>query len=403
MNWMKASCTLVVSLTAVLGASSAMALESCNDTKVCSKASDTCHGGVCVPKDRLCKTDAGCKGWQVCDMTCPGVSSSPTSGGGTSTPGSTGCASSDGDACSTSPAPSTDGGSSGGARKPKSDGGSSEDQAFEPDASGLVQPPDASQTPPCPKDQGICVPDLKKVTAQPGCAEFCKSVVTCDFLGGDDSGGGSGGSGGTEPSPPPPGPKDGGSSGAPQEIDAGSTGQDPMPDAGAKKMPSDAAGFVAPDAGPKQGDIDQCVQMCSVWKLEGVAQPEFTALAMCVAGKSGVCNEMELACKDAGDAFINAAKANDFWMIALQGSVAVGGSNGTGETKGADAVGTTTPQGSDVKTGGDAVANTGAASGSGNSTTSGCTAGPTANGTPWGLALLSLLGLGMVFRRRNVV
>lgn len=407
-TWKNATRALASSVALVLTAGTALATDFCYD-KACSNPGDACHAGVCVPKDKLCKSDAGCKGWQRCDFSCPGG----VMGSGTATPGSTGsggggtaCASSDGDACS-----AQDGGSAGGAPKAPSPDGGSSDQAFQQDAASA----DVGAPPPCPKDEGICVVDVKKLVIQPGCADFCTSALKCDLLGGN------GGTGGNQTDPgEPPAPKDSdASAGAPAYPDAGST---PVPaqDAGAAdRAKPDASGVQPPpDAGSGGGgggpdQQAQCELFCSVWKLENVAQAEFASLAQCVASKKDDCAGMNSACESLGETFGKAAEQDMTWSLGL--GIGFGETTsqagGTGSDKNADAGatygcdscsgdGSNSPRAPDA--GGAKADSVGASSGSSgtSSSSSGCTAGASSNASPWVLGLLAVFGLGAIVRRR---
>ena len=91
----------------LVAAGPASAFTECKADKDC-KTTEACLGGACVDKSRLCKTDADCKGWQSCKPGCPPVAISVDGGSGSSGGGSTGCASSDGDACSDPVPPQAD-------------------------------------------------------------------------------------------------------------------------------------------------------------------------------------------------------------------------------------------------------------------------------------------------------
>lgn len=428
----KVGSAVAASLAMMVWAGSAFAGVYCVDGAAC-KATEACHGGLCVPKDRLCKDTTGCKAWQVCDMTCPGAPSVGGGGGGDQT----GCASSDGDACSSEATwpdavSSSDGGSSG--AMPEMDGGSgapfqgdtgSGEKKMPPDASSDPMPdvgvgtPDMMQPAPCPKDQGVCVADLKKVPIQPACKAFCAAVVTCKFM--------DGGTSSVGPVPPPPGDADGSNGFAPP-ADAQSM---PAYDAGSgdQAMPMDAASSpdanfaakdtyqggqdsaTAVDAGdPQAGEVAQCELICSVWKLENVAAPELTALEQCVAAHYAnpkSCTDMNAACQANGDAFQKAATADDIWMLGLGGTTET-----TGSTKNdGDAMGssdTTTGSspvgadaGSDVKTTASDTASSAAAGSSAAKSSTGCTASPAGANSPWALSLLGLVGLALVWLRRR--
>jgi MYXO-CTERM domain-containing protein len=399
MNWKNASSALAAGVATLLATGAAWATDYCYD-KACPTAGDACHAGVCVPKDKVCKTDAGCKAWQKCDFTCPGGGVA-TSGGGTTTPGSTGCASSDGDACA-----AQDGGSAGGAPMPV-DGGSS-DPGFK--ENGDTASGDVSQPPPCPKDEGVCVVDLKKVPTQPGCADFCGAVVKCDFMGGKNSSGGSGGG----PTDPPPQASDA-SSGMPAMPDAGSApakDTSAASDAGSSDQAYPDASGVQPPPDSDNGEaakaeLEQCIQFCSVWKLENVAQPEFTSLAQCIAGKQNDCATLEAACKTQGEAFSQAIEKDMGWSLGL--SIGFGEATsqaGTDKNADAGATGnasdgsTSAPRNPDASQASDAGTTPPAAGGGNSGSSSGCTASASSSASPWALGLLAIFGLATIVRRR---
>lgn len=339
MNWKKMTTAAAAACAMALGAGTASAAAWCKAKPVCSKSTDTCHGGFCVPTAKLCTNDAACKSFQKCSFSCPTV------GGGSSTEPSP-------------PKPSQDGGSSGASADAASSDAGSSGAPMPPDAASdkkVPAPADASDPPPvpdggqtdssgpidpppanCPKSPGVCVADPVKVTPQPGCEAFCKAVLACDLGGGSSSG--SGGTGTDDAGSAPTPSKDaGGSSGdsagfapKPPADGGGSDDQAFMPDAQA----SDGGSPLPPDGGPGGGgDLKSCVFMCSVWKLEQVAPIELVTLEKCVATTVGQCKDMNAKCESALMAFTTKAIEDDSWMLGLGGMM---GGGGTGVPEGGD-------------------------------------------------------------------
>jgi len=428
--------TTALTALALLWAANASALTYCDTKNPCKLATDVCHGGVCVPQAKLCKSTTSCNAWQKCDFTCPG--------GGTT---------------SADPMPKpgyADASSGGAAPMPAYDGGA-----------GIAMPPDAGEAPPpwdagsedaspyiapnCPADVGVCVVDTSKVATMPGCLDFCTGLVTCNLVSGGSGSGSTGSGGGGAPSPiPGPGPGGNGDSApgfAPKPPDCDGCSSDK-----AIPMPIDAG---ESDSGPigdttsTSGDLNQCVLVCSVMILESVAHKELVAAEQCVAAYPTSCSDMASQCTTKFQQWGEAAMADDSWTLGFfPGSVvtpgvpvsADGGSAGSADASstsggvdggsvfgdgfvaldalfGSDGGG---PKGADGTASGSAAdagstnggADTGAKGDGGSaavslpyassgSAASACTASSAAPASPWSLAGLGLLCLAVFGLRRR--
>ncbi|MSP92892.1 MAG: hypothetical protein EXR79_13990 [Myxococcales bacterium] len=289
----------------------------CSKTQPCKLATDTCHGGYCVPTWKLCKSSAGCSTWQQCNMACPwGAGGSSTTPGGTGSSGSGGGSSGSGsgsaDAGSgAAPKAATDAGA-GVPAPPPQDGGGTEDKMWLPVEDTSSDTSTQPVPPGCPTDAGVCLADPKKVPVQPGCQDLCVALMKCDkpFTGA----GGSSGSGSDEAKSMP--------------VDGGAAVSD----------------IVAPpaDSGPidpNPAAMQQCVLICSAWKLEKVAAPELKALETCVAASKTNCPQMDKECAAPAKTFQNAALADDSWMLGLGFGVPTSSASSTETFKGGDAGG----------------------------------------------------------------
>ncbi len=377
-----------------LAAGSAHALTYCDDKNPCPSGKE-CLVAVCVPSTSICTADASCKGYQSCDFTCK-VSSGGTIG--TTTP--------------VDPADAgvafTDGGSSSGG----SGGSGGSDQKQPPDASGSVDAgaipvPDDAYTPPpvpaCPKDKGVCIADAKKITPQPGCTEFCKTMATCGGLGGSSTSGSSGGGSGEVP----PTSVDGGPSGFAQQ-DAGET-VDVAAYPDAQPMDMNVEG---PDTSVEttQAQIDMCIQMCSVIKLGGYITKEWGALEQCVLDNIGKCDDLNSKCQGLSEPVGNAFDGNETLAIDLLGmnfgSATTGTTTSEGDTKGSDNADTTSAGAPRYPgdTSADALGSSDAKSATvppSSASSSGCTSGST-GGSLGGLAGLIGLCSALILRRKFV-
>lgn len=403
----------------------------CSDKDPCKAAGETCLGHYCVPTAKLCTSANSCATWEKCDFSCPtGVGGGGTTSTGGGTVSSDAISSSDG---MSGGGGSVDAGSSGGGSADASfapgDGGSSipampdaDSQPNPKDAGppnpGDAGPPQPIDDPACPKSPGVCVAVLDKVPAQSGCEALCKVLVPCNLSFGGGSSGGSSGGGGAPSA-------DAGST-DPAEPDGASGKMDvPFPQYDASVPPDFDGGGAPMDVTPGPDEVNMCVSMCSIWKLDAVAPTELGAFESCVAGAAATgCSAIESQCKTTAEAFIKAAEANDFWSLGLgfADSTTTGSSEGGstkdgdaspvfgnsdtasgGGTNGGDASGA--PLDLDASSSSDGIqADGGASSSSGNDTgsaKSGCTAGTSAS-TPWGLAFLGLFVSALIFRRRSV-
>lgn len=403
----KLATAALTSATGLLLSFSAFAGGYCSETTPCKLASDVCNGNYCVPKTKICSNDAGCQGWEKCDFSCPGG----VGGGsvGSSGSGGTGVASSD--AGSSEAMPSSDASSGKGG---SADAGGSSDQAQidaagSADANGFAQPDAVKVEPPksnCPKDKGVCVAQYGKLPVQPGCDAFCAAVVGCDLNSQNQ----------TEPGQPPPAQADGGTSVPPSEGDA----------SGAKKAPdtwsADGGGEGGPDNPDAMGEpgdaniqppnkdkqVAECVQMCSLWKLEKAGVPQLDALAVCAEKYKNQCADLQKECQKPLDELQKAlfSAGDDSWSLGMGGiATSMEGSN-SGGTKGgdnADAVGAGAPrQSSDAGSLGDGGGAAASSNGS-QASSGGCTAATAIGTSTSGLLMLFLVLSGAIVLRRKMI
>ncbi len=386
--WMMATAAALVLL---LQPDRAAALTSCSNDAEC-KAESVCHGGTCVPKAQQCKDDGGCKAHQRCDFTCP--HGAWATGGGT---------------VSVEPAP--DGGSSNGSSSGSSgssssgsgSSGSSGDAEKVPAGSGESgggAPEQGKESPPCPKEVGICVVDVAKVKPSAACEALCKVAGQCGGMGeGTSSSPPSTGAGGA----PAPGgqdgdeSKEGGSSGFAPGKEGEGGGSDDSGEAGATDE-----GDKAKEPTPEEiaASTEACATMCTIWELEAVAKAELAAVQTCVAGLADkTCDAIEKGCAKEGDAMEAAMEAaQDALELVLAsyggqaelannnqpvGTTGAGGTGGPAENKSSD---------------GEAAAQSGGAANTGTADSGGgCSAG--SGGQP-GMWLLMLALLPLMRRRR---
>ncbi len=408
----KLATAALTSAAGLLLSFSAFAGGYCSETTPCKLASDVCNGSYCVPKTKICSSDAGCQTWETCNFTCPGGVGGGS--GGSSGSGSTGVGSAD--AGSSEAQPPSDGGSGGG--KGGSDSGGSSDQAqtdaaAATDAAAFAQPDAVKIEPPksnCPKNTGVCVANYGKLPVQPGCDAFCAAVVGCDLNSQNQ----------TEPATPPPVQADGGSSAPPNDGDASSGKQSPdmwSADAGGEGGPDDPDAVsdpIDPDAKieppNKDKQVAECVQMCSLWKLEKAGVPQLDALAVCADKYKNQCADLQKECQKPLDELQKAlfGGSDDSWSLGLGGiAVSMEGSNG-GTTKGGDngdAVGSGAPrQNSDAGSlGAGDTAGAAASSNGSQAASGGCTAAATTGQSTGGLLMLFMVLGGAILVRRKLI
>lgn len=402
-----------------LQAAPALALSYCDAKNPCP-ADKQCFVQVCVPKASLCTADATCKGYQSCDLTCKVSSNGVVSSGGSADGGTV-----------TIDAGSTSDGSSGGGDPPK------------PTDAGPAPMPDADTPPPmpeCPKNQGVCIADKKKIAVQSGCEAACKVMGACGVLGGSSSSGG----GGTEPPPATDAGSSGGSGGSGSADGGSSGGGTPIPgDAGSPEpidagVPSDVDS--SGPASPEQ--VALCVQMCSLLKVGGYAVAEWKALEQCVADNAKSCTDVKSKCESVAKpigAVLDNNEALEIDFLGLDFGQSSGGEGGGTPVKDSDASATSgnadasssggdsslvySPDGSQASsdsgsggmpqldagaTGGsdatakDSATATGSGSGSAKSSDGGCTVGSRGGvGALTGL-LMTLVTALAIARRRNL-